>query len=167
MWGLCFSRWCLRTPSLGKPILPLPPPHLLLVSKSANTSSICTNSLWSPRTHTALLFSRSLKALPLTPYPEAYLEVGSYMLLTLSLALPLQFPLLVVRTILRKHTWKACLSPKSPYPSLVTDPSLQPWLRLAHEETLPHQLLGFLTPIHRQSLTLQRWNSLGHWLAFT
>lgn len=153
MWGLCFTRWCLRTPSLGKPILPLPPPYLLLVSKSANTSSICTNSLWSPRIQIVLLFSWSLKALPPTPYPEAYSKVGSYMLLTLSLALPLQFPLQLfvpsLESILERH---ASVPTKSPYPSLVTDPSLQPWLRLAHEETLPHQPLGFLTPIYSQPL---------------
>lgn len=151
MWGLCFICLCLRTSSLGKPLLPPPPPHLLLVSKSANTSSIRTNSVvpQDPNCTVVFMISESSSSDPLPwsllrgwvlhatdPFP------GS--------TIPIPSP--VVCAILRKHTWKACLSPKSPYPSLVTDPSLPPWLRPAHEETLPHQPLGFLTPIHSQPL---------------
>lgn len=152
MWGLCFTCWCLRTSSLGKPLLPPPPPHLLLVSKSANTSSICTNSLClpGPKLHCCFHGLWKLFLRPLTLKPTQRLGPTCYW--PLSLALPLQFPLQLfvpsLESILERHA----SVPKSPYPSLVTDPFLPLWLWLAHEETLPHQPLGFLTPIHSQPL---------------
>lgn len=113
MWGLCFTCWCLCTSSLGKPLLPPPPPHLLLVSKSANTSLHLHQLFVVPQDPNCTVVFMVSESSSSDPLPWSLLR-GRVLHATDPLpGSTITIPSPVVCAILRKHTWKACLSPKS------------------------------------------------------